>query len=258
MSSKIDLAVFPSLKDKRVFVTGGASGIGEAIVSAFAGQGARVAFVDVAKDSALEVCERLVRAGYPVPLFSRCDIRDIALLQTEMRSMGDNIGDFDVLVNNAGNDDRHTLADVTPEYWDDRIAINLRPMFFAAQAVAPAMRKNGGGSIINLGSTSWHIAGGGYPVYTTSKAAISGLTRGLARDLGPYNIRVNTLTPGWVMTERQLQLWVDEDAEQMIDSSQCLPGRVLPWHVARMALFLAADDSEMCTAQEFFVDGGWA
>jgi NAD(P)-dependent dehydrogenase (short-subunit alcohol dehydrogenase family) len=131
-------------------------------------------------------------------------------------------------------------------------------MFFTAQAVIDGMKKHGGGSIINLGSISWHISGGGYAVYTTAKAAVSGLTRGLARDLGPHNIRVNTVTPGWVMTERQIKLWVNQEAEQLIDSSQCLPGRLLPWHVARMVLFLAADDSVMCSAQEFIVDGGWA
>jgi len=257
MSSNIDLASFPSLREKRVFITGGASGIGESLVSAFAAQGAQVAFVDIAAEAGLALCERLAHAGYPKPLFRACDIREIPLLQGEMRVLAERIGDFDVLINNAGNDARHRVEDVTTEYWNDRIAINLRPMFFAAQSVIEGMRKNGGGVILNLGSTSWHIAGGGYPIYTACKAAVSGLTRGLARDLGPYNIRVNTLTPGWVMTERQKQMWVGEEAERLIDSSQCLPGRVLPWHVARMALFLAADDSAMCTAQEFIVDGGW-
>lgn len=252
------LASFGSLKGKCVFVTGGGSGIGAAIVSAFAEQGARVAFVDIAVDSSLALCESLATAGHAKPVFRQCDIRDIPALQDVMRALAADIGDFDVLVNNAGNDQRHTPEEVTLDFWNDRIAINQRPMFFTCQAVIEGMKKKGGGSIINLGSTSWHIANGGYPVYTTTKAAVSGLTRGLARDLGPYGIRVNTVTPGWVMTERQLQLWVDEEAEKEIDRSQCLKGRVMPWHVARMVLFLASEDAAMCSAQEFIVDGGWA
>jgi NAD(P)-dependent dehydrogenase (short-subunit alcohol dehydrogenase family) len=258
MSAQGALANFGSLKGKRVFVTGGGSGIGESIVSAFVEQGARVAFVDIAVEASLALCERLAVAGVEKPLFHQCDIHDIAALQGVMRSLAVDIGDFDVLVNNAGNDQRHKPEDVTVDFWDDRIAINLRPMFFTCQAVMEGMKKRGGGSIINLGSTSWHIANGGYPVYTTTKAAVSGLTRGLARDLGPYNIRVNTVTPGWVMTERQMALWVDEEGEKLIDRSQCLKGRVQPWHVARMVLFLASDDAAMCSAQEYIVDGGWA
>jgi len=257
MASDNGVTKYGSLQDKRVFITGGGSGIGEGLVSAFAEQGAKVAFVDIAVEPSLALCERLAAQGFIKPVFRRCDIRDIPALQTIMQELAEQSGDFDVLVNNAGNDDRHKPEDVTPAYWDDRIAINQRPMFFTCQSVLGGMKKNGGGSIINIGSTSWHMAGGGYPVYTTAKAAVSGLTRGLARDLGPYNIRVNTVTPGWVMTERQIALWVDEDAEKLIDSSQCLRGRVLPWHIARMVLFLASDESSMCTAQEFIVDGGW-
>jgi NAD(P)-dependent dehydrogenase (short-subunit alcohol dehydrogenase family) len=258
MSEQAELARFGSLQGKSVFITGGGSGIGESIVSAFAEQGAKVGFVDIAVEPSLDLCERLALAGYPQPLFRRCDIRDIPALQETMREMAVELGPFAVLVNNAGNDQRHTPEDVHLAYWDDRIAINLRPMFFTCQAVIAGMKERGGGAIINLGSTSWHIANGGYPVYTTSKAAVSGLTRGLARDLGPYNIRVNTVTPGWVMTERQVTLWLDEEGEKLIDRSQCLKGRVLPWHVARMVLFLASDDAAMCSAQEFIVDGGWA
>ncbi|HEX7634269.1 MAG TPA: SDR family oxidoreductase [Noviherbaspirillum sp.] len=253
-----ELASFPSIKDKRVFVTGGGSGIGESIVTAFAQQHAQVAFIDIAAEASLNLCEKLAVEGYPKPVFRKCDIRDIPALQEVMRTIAADIGDFDVLVNNAGNDQRHKIEDVTVDYWDDRIAINQRPMFFTCQAVVEGMKRRGGGSIINIGSTSWHIANGGYPVYTATKAAVSGLTRGLARDLGQYNIRVNTVTPGWVMTERQLTLWVDEEAEKQIDRSQCLKGRVMPWHVARMVLFLASDDAAMCSAQEYIVDGGWA
>lgn len=258
MAAQVELARFGSLQGKRVFVTGGGSGIGESIVAAFAEQGAKVAFIDIAVDPSLALCERLAAAGHEKPLFRQCDIRDIPALQDTMRSLATATGDFDVLVNNAGNDQRHQPEEVTVEFWDNSIAINQRPMFFTCQAVIEGMKKKGGGSIINLGSTSWHIANGGYPVYTTAKASVSGLTRGLARDLGPYNIRVNTVTPGWVMTERQLTLWVNEESEKEIDRSQCLKGRVMPWHVARMVLFLASDDAAMCTAQEFIVDGGWS
>jgi NAD(P)-dependent dehydrogenase (short-subunit alcohol dehydrogenase family) len=256
--SATELATFPSLLNTPVFVTGGGAGIGAAIVEAFAQQGSRVAFVDIAVEPSLNLCERLASAGYVKPLFRQCDIRDVPALQVAMRELAAEAGEFDVLVNNAGMDDRHQIAEVTPEYWNNMIAINQRPMFFTVQAVAPGMKQRGRGSIINIGSTSWHIAGGGYPVYTTSKASTSGLTRGLARDLGPFGIRVNTVTPGWVMTERQLKLWVDAEGEKLIDQSQCLRGRVQPWHVARMVLFLAADDSAMCSAQEYIVDGGWS
>lgn len=262
MSAQADgahqLARYGSLQGKPVFVTGGGSGIGESIVSAFAEQGAKVAFIDIAVEQSLALCEKLALAGHPKPVFRECDIRDIAALQDTMRNVAAETGPFAVLVNNAGNDQRHKPEQVDLAYWDDRIAINLRPMFFTCQAVIEGMKQRGGGSIINLGSISWHIANGNYPVYTASKAAVSGLTRGLARDLGPYNIRVNTVAPGWVMTERQVKLWLDEEGEKVIDRSQCLKGRLQPWHVARMVLFLASDDAAMCSAQEFIVDGGWA
>jgi NAD(P)-dependent dehydrogenase (short-subunit alcohol dehydrogenase family) len=252
------LATYGSLKGKRVFITGGGSGIGASIVSSFAEQGASVGFVDIAEEASAALCDKIAASGHGKPVFRHCDIRDIPALQQVMRSMADELGDFEVLVNNAGNDQRHAPEEVTPEYWNDRIAINQRPMFFTCQAVIEGMKKRGGGSIINIGSISWHISGGGFSVYTTAKASVSGLTRGLARDLGPYNIRVNTVTPGWVMTQRQMKLWVDEEAEKEIERSQCLPGRLLPWHIARMVLFLASDDAVMCSAQEFIVDGGWS
>ena len=258
MTTTPQLAQFPSLKGKCVFITGGGTGIGESLVTAFAEQGAKVAFVDIAKEASEALCAKLAQAGLPAPVFRYCDIRDVAALQATMRELAGELGDFDVLVNNAASDDRHQLEDVTLDYWNDRIAINQRPMFFTCQAVVPGMKKKGGGSIINVGSISWHISNGGYPVYTTAKSSVSGLTRGLARDLGPHHIRVNTVTPGWVMTERQIRLWLDEEGEQEIKRNQCLPDKLLPWHIARMVLFLAADDSSMCTAQEFVVDGGWS
>lgn len=258
MSKNMQLATYHSLKGKRVFVTGGGSGIGEAIVSALAEQGAHVAFVDIAEKASLALCERLAQAGFQKPVFKYCDLRDIAALQQIIAELAADMGDFDVLVNNAANDERHKIEDVTLEYWNERIAINQRPAFFAVQSVVPGMKKNGGGSIINFSSISWHISGGGFPVYTTAKASVLGLTRGLARDLGPYNIRVNTVTPGWVMTERQIALWLDEEGKKDIARNQCLQGELLPWHLARMVLFLASDESVMCTAQEFTVDAGWS
>ncbi len=251
------LAKFGSLEGKRVFVTGGGSGIGEEIVAAFAAQGAQVAFVDIAEDASRALCSRIAAAGDLEPLFSHCDITDIPALQKVMVAFAAEIGDFDVLVNNAANDQRHETENVTLDYWDERIAINQRPMFFTCQSVLPGMKRKGGGSIINISSISWHIKGAGYPVYATSKAAVVGLTRGLARDLGSHGIRVNTVTPGWVMTQRQIDLWVDDAAEIEIKKNQCLPGKLMPQHIASMVLFLAADDSAMCTSQEFIVDAGW-
>ncbi len=251
------LASYASLRGKRVFVTGGGSGIGESIVAGFAAQGAQVAFVDIAREASVALCARLAAQGLPAPLFRYCDITDIAALQGVMAELAEEIGDFDVLVNNAANDQRHQLEEVTLEYWNERIAINQRPMFFTCQSVVPGMKRKGGGAIINISSISWHVKGGGYPAYATSKAAVVGLTRGLARDLGAHGIRVNTVTPGWVMTERQIELWVDDAAEVEIKKNQCLPGKLMPGHIASMVMFLAADDSAMCTSQEFIVDAGW-
>lgn len=250
-------ATYGSLKGKRVFVTGGGSGIGEAIVAAFVAQGAHVAFVDIVREASEALCARLAAQGHAAPLFRYCDITDIADLQRTMAGLAAEMGDFDVLVNNAANDQRHDIADVTLEYWDERIAVNQRPMFFTCQAALAGMKRRGGGSIINLGSMSWHAKNPGYPVYATTKAAVVGLTRSLARDLGQFGIRVNTVTPGWVMTQRQVDLWLDAAGEAEIKRSQCLPGKLMPDDVASMVLFLAADDSKMCSAQDFIVDAGW-
>nr|WP_026133198.1 MULTISPECIES: SDR family oxidoreductase [unclassified Janthinobacterium] len=251
------MASYASLKGKRVFVTGGGSGIGAALVREFAAQGALVAFVDIAVECSEALCAQVAAHGATAPLFRHCDITDIPALQAVMAELAGRIGDFDVLVNNAANDQRHQLENVTVEYWNERIAINQRPMFFTCQSVLEGMKRKGGGSIINVSSISWHVKGGGYPAYATSKAAVVGLTRGLARDLGAHGIRVNTVTPGWVMTERQIELWVDDAAEVEIKKNQCLPGKLMPAHIASMVMFLAADDSAMCTSQEFIVDAGW-
>lgn len=251
------LAKYGSLQGKRVFITGGGSGIGESLVAEFAAQGALVAFVDIAVEASEALCRRLAAAGLAAPLFRHCDITDIASLQAVMAELAGELGDFDILVNNAANDQRHQAQDVTLEYWNERIAINQRPMFFTCQAVFEGMKRQGGGSIINVSSISWHMKSGGYPVYATTKAAVVGLTRGLARDYGAHNIRVNTVTPGWVMTQRQIELWVDEAAEAEIKKSQCLPSKLMPQDIAAMVLFLASDDGAMCSSQEFIVDAGW-
>ncbi len=246
-------ARYPSLRGQAVFVTGGASGIGACLVESFVTQGAHVAFVDIDLDAAAALVERLDHA----PLFLPCDIREVDTLQRAVAAAGEQLGDIAVLLNNAASDDRHSWSTVTPEYWDDRMAINLRPHFFAAQAAIPQMRRRGGGSIVNFGSISWKVGLGGLAAYTTAKAAIHGLTRSLARDLGPDNIRVNTILPGAIETERQRRLWTAPEADAQILAAQSLKFRLQPHHVASMALFLAAEDSAGCTAQEFTVDGGW-
>jgi NAD(P)-dependent dehydrogenase (short-subunit alcohol dehydrogenase family) len=249
---------FPSLRGKTVFVTGGGSGIGAAIVEGFVDQGARVAFVDIDEAASMTLCGQLGKQYGAAPRFTRCDIIDIPALQAVIEETRRELGDIGVLVNNAANDQRHQWQDVTADDWDERMAVNLRPMFFAIQSVAPQMKRLGGGSIVNFGSISWKNAMGGMPAYTTAKAAVHGLTRSFARDLGQDGIRVNTVLPGWVMTDRQKRLWLDEAGEKLLDQVQCLKGRLQPEDLARMVLFLASDDARMCSAQEFTVDGGWA
>jgi NAD(P)-dependent dehydrogenase (short-subunit alcohol dehydrogenase family) len=249
-------ASYPSLRDRVVFITGGASGIGASLVEQFALQGARVAFVDLAVEAGQELAARLVGAGLPPPLAMTCDLRDVEALQEAIIQAGRELGPIQVLVNNAGNDDRHAMADVTPAYWDDRMNVNLRHQFFAAQAVHPQMKGAGGGAIVNMGSIVWKLGMGGLPVYSAAKAAVCGLTRALARDFGADGIRVNTVLPGWIMTERQIALWLDEAGERTLMAEQCLKEKIYPADVARLVLFLAADDSRMCTAQDFVIDGG--
>ncbi|UUZ69594.1 SDR family oxidoreductase [Polaromonas sp. P2-4] len=251
------LSLFPSLKNRSVFVTGGGSGIGAAIVTAFTQQGARVAFIDVASQASETLAQQLADAGHARPWWRSCDVRDLAALQAAITEAAGAIGDFSVLVNNVASDDRHSLESVTPAYYDERMAINERPAFFAIQSVVPGMRRLGAGAIINLGSTGWQGKGAGYPCYAIAKSSVNGLTRGLARTLGQDRIRINTVSPGWVMTERQIQLWLDAAGEQELQRNQCLPDKLMPHDIARMVLFLASDDAAMCTAQEFKVDAGW-
>jgi NAD(P)-dependent dehydrogenase (short-subunit alcohol dehydrogenase family) len=250
-------AIYPSLRDRVVFVTGGGAGIGESVVEHFCAQGARVTFVDMAKDVSEALVERIAACGHRRPRFIRLDLRDVDALKSIVAKTGEEDGPIKVLVNNAGNDDRHWTADVTPAFWDDRMAVNLKHQFFAAQAVRPQMRDSGGGSIINFGSITWLVGDPDCIAYVTAKSAINGLTRGLARELGPERIRVNAVMPGWIMTKRQVELWLTPAGEKQIEERQCLRDRLYPPDVARMVLFLAADDSRMCTAQNYIVDGGW-
>ena len=251
----VNAAIYPSLAGRRVIVSGGASGIGEGIVEAFVRQGSAVAFVDVLDAEGEALVARLADA--PVaPIFARCDITDCTAYTDQIGALIERLGGCDVLVNNAANDDRHKLEDVTPAYWDERIAVNLRHQFFAAKAVIPAMRAAGKGSIINLGSVSWHLGLADLAIYQISKAAIEGLTRSLAREVGRDAIRVNTIIPGNVQTPRQLR-WYDPEGEADIIAGQCLDGRIQPFDIAAMALFLASDDARFCTAHNYWVDAGW-
>jgi len=248
-------AIYPSLKGKRVLITGGGSGIGEGLVEAFAGQGARVAFVDIADKASRDLVERLCDAPHK-PIYRQCDLKDIDAFRATLEELEEKLGGIDVLVNNAANDDRHTVEEVTPAYWDDRMAVNLRHQFFASQAVVPAMKRAGGGVILNFGSISWHLGLADLVLYQTAKAAIEGMTRALARDLGRCGIRVNTIVPGNVQTPRQMK-WYTPEGEAELVKSQCIDGRIQPSDVAAMVLFLASDDARMCTAHDYFVDAGW-
>ncbi|WP_298292786.1 SDR family oxidoreductase [uncultured Litoreibacter sp.] len=243
-------ATYPSLEGKSVLVTGGAGGIGALTVEAFAAQGAKVAFLDRDDEASRAVAQKTGAQ------FALCDLRDIPATQAAIETLAGMVGAFTVLANNAARDDRHNWADVTPDYWDERMDTNLRHMFFAIQAVAPGMIAAGGGSIINLGSNSWWEAGGGFPAYATAKAAVHGLTRTMARDLGDHRIRVNTVVPGWIMTDRQKELWATPEALEAHRQRQCLPDLIDPVYVARMVLFLASDDAAMCSANNYMVEAG--
>lgn len=248
--------VYPSLRNRNVVVTGGGTSIGAAIVESFANQGARVAFIDVAERDSRELETRLGSSAHP-PRHYSCDLTDLQAVRAAFSNIRERLGRVDVLVNNAANDDRHQLEEVTPAYWDDRIAVNLRHYFFCAQAVVRDMKAARGGAIINLGSVSWRLGLPDLTIYQTAKAGIEGLTRGLARDLGQHGIRVTCVVPGGVRTPRQIALWHTPDEEAKMLEQQCLKVRVEPQDVAAMVLFLASDDARMCTAHEYFVDAGW-
>jgi len=249
-------ATYPNLAEKRVLITGGGTGIGASIVDAFVKQGAQVFFIDIVADASRELAESMKDAKYP-PKFFHCDLTDLDALAQVFAQIERDHGAIEVLINNAANDNRHNVQDVTEKYWDDSIAVNLRHQFFCAQAVAPGMKAAGGGVILNFGSISWHLALGNLSLYMTAKAAIEGMTRGLARDLGVDGIRVNCVIPGSVRTPRQMALWHTPQGEQDILNAQCLHERVEPEDVAAMALFLSSDNAGRCSGRDYFVDAGW-
>ena len=250
-------ATYPDLAGKRVVITGGGTGIGSELVTAFAGQGARVWFLDIALEPSRALAESLGAAPHP-PRFVHCDLTDLESLAASFAEIEREAGGIDVLLNNAANDDRHEIDDVTPEYWENRMAVNLRHQFFCAQAAVRMMRKDGkGGAILNFGSISWHLASSQLSLYMTAKAAIEGLTRGLARDLGEYDIRVNSVIPGAVRTPRQQALWHTPEEEARILAGQCLRERVEMQDVAALSLFLASNNARRCSGREYFVDAGW-
>jgi D-xylose 1-dehydrogenase len=250
--------LYPSLRERVVFISGGSSGIGAELVRAFAAQGAKVAFCGTRPDGGRPLIDELTQAGHAAPWYGACDVRDVAAYQALLARVGTELGPVRVLVNNAGRDDRHAMEDVTSEFWDDRLALNLKHYFFAIQAVAAGMERAGGGSVVNMGSVSWMRGRPNLVGYTTAKAGILGLTRTLARELGARNIRVNALVPGAIVTERQTALHRDPAADQAFLDAQCLKIRLDPGHVARATLFLAADDSDGMTGQHVLVDGGIA
>lgn len=246
-------AIYSDLKDRTVVVSGGAGGIGESIVRAFHAQGARVGFLDIDTARGARLEAELGQGA----LFVACDLTDIPALRVGIAAVRKAFGPIDILVNNAAHDERHETLEVTEDYWDGRMAVNLKHQFFAAQAVLPDMKASGKGAIVNLGSTSWIIGQGGMPAYTASKSAVIGLTRSLARDFGPFGIRVNAVAPGWIMTERQLQLWVTPETEKEIYANQCLKRRLVPDDIARVVVFMCSDEAGAITNQHYVVDGGW-
>jgi len=249
-------AIYPSLKGRTVLVTGGGSGIGESIVEHFAAQGSKVGFLDIKENESKALAARLRRKRQTVH-YEPCDLTDIAALRKAIKAVRKALGPITVLVNNAAHDERHTLEEVTPEYFDDRIRVNLKHQFFTIQEVVPDMKKAKNGAVVNMGSTSWMVAFGGLPVYTAAKAGVIGLTRGLAHELGKYNIRINSVAPGWIMTERQKSLWVTPEALTQLMKDQCLQRTLDPADIARAVLFYASDEASACTNQSVVFDGGW-
>jgi NAD(P)-dependent dehydrogenase (short-subunit alcohol dehydrogenase family) len=250
------VAIYPDLAGKVVLVTGGASGIGEAIVRGFARQKSTVVFFDIAERAGISLARALSDEGLACH-FAHVDLTDISAVRAGVVQARNLHGPVAILINNAAHDERHATEEVSPEYWDDRIAVNLKHQFFAAQAVLPDMTAVRKGVIINFGSTSWMIGQGGMAAYTASKSGVIGLTRSLARDYGPCNIRVNAIAPGWIMTGRQLDKWLTPESEAELMQRQCLKRKLMPDEIARFTMFLASDEASACTAQHYVVDGGW-
>jgi D-xylose 1-dehydrogenase len=257
MGTSDNFASYPSLRDRVVVVTGGATGIGQAIVEAFAMQNAQVVFLDIQDEAADQLTKKLTSDAATAPVYYHCDLTDIGVVQHTVQTILDRVHTVDVLVNNAGNDTRHKIADVTPAYWDQAIAVNLKHQFFVTQAVIPAMQRAQRGSIINMSSIGWVIPSTNQVVYVTAKAAIVGLTRTLSHELGVDNIRVNCIMPGAILTERQQRLWLTEAYRAEILANQALKRMILPEEVARLVLFLASDDSSAITDQSYVIDAGW-
>lgn len=247
-------AIYPSLMDRVALVTGGAMGIGEAIVRAFAAQGAKIGFLDIADDAAVKLQAEL--SAKAKLHYEHCDVTDIAALKAAIGNVRKALGPITILINNAAHDQRHTIDEITPEFFDDRIAVNLKHQFFAAQAVYPDMKAAKNGAIVNFGSSAWMVGDRNLTIYSTAKAGVLGLTRSLAREFGADNIRVNCVVPGWIMTQRQIDLWLTPEGEKNLMQAQCIKRKLYPDDVARLVMFLASDDSSGCTNQSYVIDGG--
>jgi D-xylose 1-dehydrogenase len=245
------------LENKIVFITGGGSGIGASIVEHFCEQGAKVAFIDINEEESKKLIQNMKKKNYSLPTFIKCDLLNIKQLQKTIADVIKELGTINILINNAANDTRHKLDDVTEEYWNERINVNLRHFFFTVQSVKKSMIENGGGVIINMGSTSWMVGQGGMAAYTAAKSGVVGLTRSFARDLGEFNIRVNSVVPGWVMTQRQIDLWLNEESEKELMRRQCLKEKLMPAEIAQAVLFFSSEQSSGCTNQSYVVDKGW-
>jgi len=245
------------LENKRVFITGGGSGIGASIVEHFCEQGSEVYFVDINVEESKKLVDEMKNKKFKEPTFIECDLINIKLLQETISKILTEKGPINILINNAANDTRHKIDDVTVEYWDERINVNLRHFFFTVQAVKKSMIENNGGVIINMGSTSWMVGQGGMAAYTAAKSGVVGMTRSFARDLGEFNIRVNSVVPGWVMTQRQIDMWLNKESEEELMKKQCLKKKLMPNEIAQAVLFFSSDQSSGCTNQSYIVDKGW-
>ena len=250
-------AIYPDLKDKIVLITGGGSGIGSSIVEHFCEQGSLVYFIDINEDASKKLIEECKNKKISIPNYIKCDLLKIKELQESIKKIINEKGKIDILINNAANDERHKIEDVTEEYWNERMNVNLRHFFFTVQSVKKSMIDNGGGAIINMGSTSWMIGQGGMAAYTAAKSGVVGLSRSFARDLGEFNIRVNSVVPGWVLTQRQIDLWLNEESEKDLMKNQCLKSKLLPHELAQAVLFFSSEQSGGCTNQSYIVDKGW-